>query len=142
MVMDTRDAISLISKIREKSNRFIVSEMLKHGVGGIVTSHGDIIYALFNNPRLTMAEIARRIGKDKSTVTALVGKLVRLGYVAKERDTEDTRIIYVTLTHMGNGLKPMFEEISTKLLDVFYSGISEKEKEELIRILNKIYNNL
>ncbi|HYE81944.1 MAG TPA: MarR family transcriptional regulator [Clostridia bacterium] len=140
--MDTRDAISLISKIREKSNRFIVSEMLKHGVGGIVTSHGDIIYALFNNPRLTMAEIARRIGKDKSTVTALVGKLVRLGYVAKERDTEDTRIIYVTLTHMGNGLKPMFEEISTKLLDVFYSGISEKEKEELIRILNKIYNNL
>jgi MarR family transcriptional regulator, organic hydroperoxide resistance regulator len=48
--METRDAISLISKIREKVNRFIVSEMAKHGIEGIGTSHGDIIYALFHTP--------------------------------------------------------------------------------------------
>lgn len=139
--MNTRDAISLISKIREQANRFIVSEMSKHGIADIVTSHGDIIYALFKKPRLTMAEIAEKIDRDKSTVTVLVDKLVRLGYVTKERDVADTRVVYVTLTHKGNELKPIFEVISGDILDVFYSGISEKEKEELIRILNKIYNN-
>lgn len=139
--MNTKDVISLISKIREKVNRFIVSEMLKHGIDGIVTSHGDIIYALLKAHRLTMAEIAEKIGKDKSTVTALVDKLVRLGYVTKERDTEDTRVVFVALTQKGNELKPMFEEISNDILDVLYLGISENEKEELIRILNKIYNN-
>ena len=141
MVMNTKDVISLISKVREKVNRFIVSELSNHGIDGIVTSHGDIISALFKKPRLTMAEIAERIGRDKSTVTALVDKLVRLGYVAKERDTEDTRVFYVTLTHKGNELKPIFEAISSGILEVFYFGISEKEKEELTRILNKIYNN-
>ena len=141
MVMNTKDVISLISKIREKVNRFIVSEMLKQGIDGIVTSHGDIINALFKMPRLTMAEIAEKIGRDKSTVTALVDKLVRLGYVTKERDTEDTRVVYVTLTHKGNELKPIFEAISRELLDTFYLDISEKEKEALVRILNKIYNN-
>ena len=141
MDMNTKDAISLISKIREKSNRFIVSEMLKHGIDSIVTSHGDIIYALFSRPRLTMAEIADKIGRDKSTVTALVDKLVRLGYVTKERDTEDTRVVYVALTQKGIELKPIFETISSEVLEVFYSNISEKEKEELIRILNKINNN-
>lgn len=139
--MKTRDIISLISKIREKSNRLIVSEMLKHGIDGIVTSHGDIIYALINKPRLTMAEIAEKIGRDKSTVTALVDKLVRLGYVIKERDTEDTRVVYVTLTPKGNELKPIFEAISKEVIDVLYLGISEKEKEELITILSKIFNN-
>ncbi len=139
--MATRDAISLISKIREKVNRFIASEMLKHGVEGIVTSHGDIIYALFKKPRLAMAEIAAKIGRDKSTVTALVDKLVRLGYVTKERDTGDTRVVYVALTHKGKELESIFEAISRKTLDVFYSGIPEKEKEELMRILNKIYEN-
>lgn len=139
--MNIKNVISLISKIREKVNRFIVSEMSKCGIEGIVTSHGDIIYALFKKPRLTMAEIADKIGRDKSTVTALVDKLVRLGYVAKERDTADTRVVYVTLTHKGNELKPIFEAISSEILDVFYLDISEKEKEELIRILNKIYNN-
>lgn len=139
--MNTKNVISLISKIREKANRFIVSEMLKHGIDGIVTSHGDIINALFKKPRLTMAEIAEKIGRDKSTVTALVDKLVRLGYVTKERDSEDTRVVYVSLTHKGNELKPIFEEISSEILEVFYLNISEKEKEELVRILNKIYNN-
>ncbi|OME98721.1 MarR family transcriptional regulator, partial [Paenibacillus sp. FSL H7-0331] len=61
--MENRDAISLISKIREKVNRFIVEEMVKNGVDGIGTSHGDIFYALFKNPRLTMADISKRINK-------------------------------------------------------------------------------
>ncbi len=139
--MNIKDAISLISKIRERTNRLIVSEMLKHGIEGIVTSHGDIMYALFKKPRQTMAEIAEKIGKDKSTVTALVGKLVRLGYVTKERGTEDTRVVYVTLTNKGYKLEPIFQAISNEVLDVFYLDISENEKEELIRILNKIYNN-
>lgn len=139
--MNTRDAISLISKIREKSNKLIETEMSQNGIEGIVTSHGDIIYALFKNKRMTMAEIANKIGRDKSTVTALIDKLVKLGYVIKERDTEDTRVVYVTLTEKGYELEPIFEAVSAKLLEVFYLGISEEEKEELTKILNKIYSN-
>lgn len=139
--MENRDVISLISKIREKVNRFIVSEMVKYGIEGIATSHGDIIYALFRAPRLTMADISRRINKDKSTVTALVDKLVRLGYVTKERDTEDTRVVSVALTGKGRELEPIFESISQELLDVFYSDISDKEKEDLLHILKRIYGN-
>lgn len=139
--MNTRDAISLISKIREKSNKLIETEMSQNGIEGIVTSHGDIIYALFKNKRMTMAEIANKIGRDKSTVTALIDKLVKLGYVIKERDTEDTRVVYVTLTKKGYELEPIFEAVSAKLLEVFYLGISEEEKEELTKILNKIYSN-
>jgi MarR family transcriptional regulator, organic hydroperoxide resistance regulator len=139
--MKTRDSISLISKIREKVNRLIAAEMSRNGIDGIVTSHGDIIYALYNKQRMTMAEIAERIGRDKSTVTALIDKLVKLGYVTKVRDTQDTRVVYVTLTDKGIALEPVFEAISAKLLDVFYLDVSENEKEELLRILNKVYNN-
>lgn len=139
--MNTYDAVSLIAKIREKSNRLIGAEMAKHGVDGIVTSHGDIIYALFGKPTLTMAEIARIIDKDKSTVTVLIDKLVRLGYVTKERHMDDSRIFNVALTQKGHELKPVFESISKQLLDVFYLGITDHEKEELLRILMKIYHN-
>jgi DNA-binding MarR family transcriptional regulator len=139
--MKTRNAISLISKIREKVNRLIEAEMSQNGLEGIVTSHGDIIYALFKRPRMTMAEIANKIGRDKSTVTALIDKLVKLGYVVKERDTEDTRVVYVALTSKGYELETIFEAISAKVLGVFYTGVSESEKEELTKILSKIYSN-
>jgi DNA-binding MarR family transcriptional regulator len=140
--MKTRDAISYISKIREKVNRLIEAEMTRNGLEGIVTSHGDIIYALFYQQRMTMAEIAGKIGRDKSTVTALVDKLVKFGYVVKERDVQDTRVIYVSLTNKGQELKPTFEAISDKVLGTFYSGVSETEKTELANILDKIDRNL
>ncbi|MBD3918421.1 MarR family transcriptional regulator [Paenibacillus sp. PR3] len=139
--METRDAISLISNIREKVNRFIVAEMVKRGVDGIGTSHGDIFYSLFKSTRLTMADIAKRIKKDKSTVTALVEKLVRLGYVTKERDIEDTRVVYVALTDKGQELEPIFEQISQEVLNLFYMNITETEKESLLQILKKIHVN-
>ncbi|MFC0216565.1 MarR family winged helix-turn-helix transcriptional regulator [Paenibacillus chartarius] len=140
--MESRDIISLIAKIREKVNRFIVAEMVKYGIEDVGTSHGDILYALFKSHRLTMADVSKRINKDKSTVTALVDKLVRLGYVIKERDREDTRVVYVALTRKGIELKPVFESISKDMLDMFYSNISDKEKEDLLHILKKIDNNL
>lgn len=139
--METRDAISLISQTREKVNRFIELEMMKHGVDGIGTSHGDIIYALFRTPRLMMADISKKINKDKSTVTALVDKLVRLGYVTKEKDKEDARVVYAVLTPKGRELEPVFERISQEVLDVFYTNISDTEKETLLHILQKIHNN-
>lgn len=140
--MKTRDVISLISKIRQKVNNLIETEMAENGMEGIAVSHGDIIYSLFWKQKMTMADIAAKISKDKSTVTALVDKLVRLGYVTKERDSEDTRVVYVTLTDKGRELEAVFEEISDRTLKAFYKNVSEEEKEELLRILIKIDGNL
>ncbi|MGO0943864.1 MarR family winged helix-turn-helix transcriptional regulator [Clostridioides difficile] len=39
-----------------------------------------------------MKEIAAKIGKDKSTVTVLVNKLINLGYLERQKCTNDKRI--------------------------------------------------
>lgn len=140
--MIANDVISLISKIRAKVNRHIEREMSRHGMEGIVTSHGDILYTLFSRQRMTMAELAGKIGRDKSTVTALVKKLEGLGYVQKERSAEDSRIVYVSLTQKGISLKPVFDRISDNIIETFYKGIPDNDKDELLRILEKIYGNL
>lgn len=139
--MKKTDVISLISKIREKSNQRILSEMERHGMTGLATSHGDIISALMTRGQMTMAEIADKIRKDKSTVTVLVEKLTKLGYIKKERDEKDTRIVYVSLTEKGKALEPAFHEISEQVLNQFYKGVTEEEQELLLRLLMKIYGN-
>lgn len=139
--MDTRDIISLISNIRENANKFITNEMDNWGIKGLVPSHGDILSALLKCEKLTMKELAEKIGKDKSTVTALVDKLIKQGYVEKTKDIEDNRVVFVSLTEKGKELKPMFEAISQRLLSIAYKGMSQNEKEELIKNLKKIKNN-
>ena len=139
--MNTKDIISLISNIRNSANKFIINEMDKYGIKGLAPSHGDIIFALLKNEKLTMKELTEKIDKDKSTLTALVNKLVRLGYVEKTRDVEDNRNVFVTLTKQGWSLEEIFKKISDELISTTYKNISENEREEVIEILKKIKNN-
>lgn len=139
--MNERDIISLISKVRENANSFIIGQMEVCGIKGLVTSHGDILCELFENDKLSMKDLTERIGRDKSTVTVLVDKLLKQGYVEKARDDEDNRIVFVTLTEKGKELKPMFETISKELIATAYNEISQEEKERLIETLTKIKNN-
>lgn len=139
--MNERDIISLISKVRENANSFIIVQMEAWGIKGLVTSHGDILCELFENDKLAMKDLTERIGRDKSTVTVLVDKLLKQGYVEKARDDEDNRIVFVTLTEKGKELKPMFETISKELIATAYNEISQEEKERLIETLTKIKNN-
>lgn len=134
--------ISLISAIREKSNRLILREMAGRNMKGIVTSHGNILMALFEKKVLTMKEIAGRIEKDKSTVTALIDKLIKFGYVEKQSDPQDSRVVLVALTEKGKNLQTDFDEISNKLLSTVYKDISDSEKKTVSAILNKIKRNL
>ncbi|MFT8351341.1 MarR family winged helix-turn-helix transcriptional regulator [Clostridium saccharoperbutylacetonicum] len=139
--MSTRDIISLIAVVREKANRFIIQEMNTKEMEGLAPSHGDILSALFEYSSLTMKDLAKKINKDKSTVTALVNKLLNLGYIERTRDIADSRIVYITLTEKGENLKGDFKEISDKLIERVYKDISKNEQEVLINILTKIYNN-
>ncbi len=89
-----------------------------------------------------MREIAARIGRDKSTVTALVKKLIDFGYVQKEQDPNDSRVTLIRLTEAGRGLRKDFDEISDILLQRVYKGFSQQEKEVMVHGLERIHNNL
>ena len=134
--------ISQIAKIRERINRLIVQELREHGIDGIVTSHGDIFYVLFRHDELTMQETADLIGKDKSTVTVLVDKLVKAGFIEKRQDEADRRVTFIRLTEEGQRLRPDFHEISVTLLARIYAGFTEQEKETLMSLLTRIQENI
>ncbi len=130
--------IYLISRIREKANRLIIRELASHDLKGIVPTHGDILVSLFLEPRLTMKRLAEIIDRDKSTVTALVNKLVRLGYVEKMQDPNDSRTTLVCLTPAGRSLMPDFLDISRRLQARVYKNLTRKEKATLTHLLTKI----
>jgi DNA-binding MarR family transcriptional regulator len=140
--MNPQQIISLISKIRDSANQLILQELERHGIKGIVPSHGDILVILFSRDSVPMSELASLINKKKNTVTTLVDKLFKLGYVVKVNDPGDSRITLVCLTQKRRSLQTAFNRVSDVLLDKVYAGISEKEKGAVIKILLKIKNNL
>ena len=134
--------ISQIARIHEQMNRLIVQELQRRNITGIVTSHGDILAALFKYEELTMLEVAHLIRRDKSTVTALVNKLMNAGFIEKYQSETDRRVMCIRLTEKGRQLQPDFSAISDTLLTRIYRGFSEEEQQILIALLHRIQKNI
>lgn len=139
--MKIDNSIFLIGRIRENVNNFIVKELEELGIKGVVPSHGDILVSLFKQEEMTMTEIANKIHRDRSTVTTLVNKLMKLGYIKSKKNPEDSRSSIIYLTTKGKALEKDFKEISDKIFQKEYKGIDESEKEIFYRVLNKIHEN-
>ena len=94
-----------------------------------------------SDKKLTMKEIAQKIGKDKSTVTPLVNKLIRLGYIEKEKSSTDKRVTYISLTSKARDIEDRFNFISSQVKETAYKDFTKEEKEEFLRLLRKLNSN-
>ncbi len=140
--MNTDGVIAIISTIRDQAHKLIAEELAKYEDYALAPSHGSILTVLYQVEQMPMNELAKRIKRDKSTVTVLVNKLVELGYVQKYRDYKDRRVTVVTLTRKGWDLEPAFERISEVLIERTFKGFSDKDKVALVKGLIRIRENL
>ena len=131
----------IISKIRYLINDYLQDELQKIGCKGIVPSHGNLLSNLFKYGEMTMTEIADKIARDRSTVTALVSKLEKYDMVKLIENKEDLRSKKVTLTKKGMKFKNDFVNISNNMTEKLWNNISNDEKEIFIKVLLKIQKN-
>ena len=130
--------LSLISKIHEKGNRFIIEKLKNNGAEGLAPSHGDILVCLYKNGKMTMKDIANCIHRTKPTVTVLVDKLEKLGYLKRESSDKDNRCTYIVLTQKGEDFKVIFKKISEELNKMLYKNLSQEESELIEKLLRKV----
>lgn len=138
MTDHARRTVNLAARFLGQANQLIASELLAAGYDGIAPSHGDIFHVLFHCGPLTMSEIARRIHRTKPTVTTLVDKLERLGYVQKRASEHDRRSTYVSLTDEGLKLEPVIDAISEKLARLSEQNLTPEEADRLEALLAKL----
>jgi DNA-binding MarR family transcriptional regulator len=141
-LLNHEQVITLISRIRRRTSEFVTIKLKENGLKNFSPSHGDIIFSLLENEKLTMKEISGKIDRKKNTVTVLIEKLINLGYVKKSVCPKDTRACYISLTNKGLQLEKVFFKISNELLIKTYSGLSIEDKENGLRFLNAIYKNI
>jgi DNA-binding MarR family transcriptional regulator len=71
---------------------------------GISISQCHILDVLAEDGDLSMQQLARRMYKTVSTMTRVVGQLVRRGYVKRRQDPEDLRVVHVSITPQGKAI--------------------------------------
>lgn len=133
--------VSALSRTLAAANACLMDLLAQEGITDLVPSHGDILVCLFAHEPVSMQQLAEACGRDPSTVTSLVRKLERLGYVEVTRCPNDGRSRWVSLTAQGRGLEPSFRRVSRRLLEVQSQGIGTDEQRELMEVLGKVEAN-
>ena len=139
--MDVNSSISLLSNIHSITADFITEKLKERGFPDFASSHGNILFQLSVNEKMSMGELAERINRDKSTTTVLVRKLEKDGFVTDEADPSDKRSRIILLSEKGKQFNQTARELSQELLGTFYKGFSEEEKEVFVQSLMKIKGN-
>lgn len=133
-----RKTLSLMAKILDTGNRFIMDQLEQNGAGGLVPSHGDILALLYAEDNLPMTVIAQKIHKTKATVTVLIDKLEKMNFVKRENSPSDSRYTYICLTEKGKAFQEVFENISVQLNAMLHKNLTEEEAEFLENLLQKM----
>ena len=128
----------LAGRLSEATSTFILESLKREGMGELLPCHGDILHVLTEQETATVMELSRLT--HRSTVSALVTKLVDLGYVARERSAEDSRVINLRLTEKGRAFIPVSKRISSELDALVTRSLTPDEARFAEALLARILN--
>ncbi|MCI9052171.1 MAG: hypothetical protein HFI05_09670 [Lachnospiraceae bacterium] len=103
----------------------------------------EIIMFLFNNPDYDTAKDISELRKfPKSCVSKAVDDLIKKDYLESFIDISDRRILHLKLKEPSKPVIKLSQKIRTHFLEIICQGIDDREKEELLKILNTISINV
>ena len=88
---------------------------------------------------IEMTPLAKKIGIDNSTLTRLIIRLEKNGWVSRELSRHDKRVINVKLTNTGNKVQSELEKQYEKIGDKLEQLISPLERQETLQYIQSLH---
>ena len=110
----------------------------RNTIGDLTFSQFAVLEALYHLGPMSAGEVSQKILKSGSNLTTVIDNLERDGFVRRERDANDRRVIHVHLTEVGaNKLEAVLPGHVEALVEEF-SVLSAKEQETLGELCKKL----
>ena len=82
---------------------------------GITYTQYITFLVLWEKDGITVGEICERLMLDNGTVSPLLKKMEKAGYITRSRSTEDDRVVVITLTEQGREMQEKAKDIPEKV---------------------------
>lgn len=139
--LETRTGF-LISHIKQVQGR--VFERLLHdcGVEEFNGAQGRILYVLWQQDCVPIAELVLQTGLAKNTLTSMLARMEEAGLITRSASEKDRRQILISLTGKAKTLEERYMEVSQQMNELFFRGFSQGEIRLLEDTLDRIVSNL
>lgn len=131
-----------ISKIHQLSGRIFARMLKEYGVNEINPAQGRIMFVLWQNDGIPINELAKETSLGKSTLTSMLDRLEKTGFIKREASDQDRRKICIWRTEKDKSFQKQYVAVSEKMTDIFYKDFTEQEMDDFEEKLKRIFNNL
>jgi MarR family transcriptional regulator, organic hydroperoxide resistance regulator len=123
-----------------KAHRGNVGELLAEV--GLHPGQEMVLIELWEQDGLRVGELAERLGVEPPTVTKMLRRLERCGFVERRRDPQDARSFRAYLTEEGRSLEGPVARCWERVEERTLAGMSVGERRNFHRLLAKVRANL
>jgi MarR family transcriptional regulator, organic hydroperoxide resistance regulator len=109
---------------------------------GLYQGQPPLLFELWREEGLTQTDIAARLKITPATVTKMLQRMEKAGFVHRQPDPDDQRVSRVYLTEAGRSIKAEVECVWKTLESETFSGLSQDEQLLLRRLLIQLRQNL
>ena len=135
---------TLISQIHQICQRVWNNLLQVHGLEDLAGARGRVLFALWTENDIPIKKLVEVTSLDKSTLTGIIDRLERDGYVKRNPSTSDRRTTIISRTGKDEIYKERMPQISNEINDIFYDGFTPDEiisfEEQLKKILTNCKN--
>ena len=116
----------------------IKMEMMKHNLS---ITEFSVLEVLYYKGKQNIHQIAQRVLISSGSMTYVIDKLEKKGFLERSACPDDRRAIHVSLTDKGNEWMDKVMPEHQELIDDMFRSLNAEESEALVQLLEKVRKN-
>lgn len=103
---------------------------------GLTYTQYIVMMVLWEHKSISVGDMGRRLFLDSGTLTPLLKKMERNGWLNRQRSKDDERVVIVSITDTGEALQEIVSEVPVKM--ALCVKLESDEALQLYTLLNKM----
>lgn len=109
---------------------------------GLYRGQPRLLRALYEGEGITHGDLADRLRVTPATITKMIQRMERAGFIERRADPADQRVSRVYLTEAGNAIRAAMDKALGTLEAESLAGLTEAERRQLCQLLLSVRDNL
>ena len=109
---------------------------------GLYRGQARVLHALWEQEGLTHTELSRQLRVQPATITKMIQRMEKAGFVERRHDVEDQRVSRVYSTAAGRAIRQDVQQVWRRLEEEAFASFGEEERALLRGFFLRIRDNL
>ena len=140
MVKKTKGG-TLLSQVHQVCGRVWNKILRENNMADLEGARGRIIFALWGNDGVPIKTLCEKTSLDKSTLTGIIDRLERDGYIERKPSKTDKRSTLISLTGKEQEFAKNIQKVSNQMNEIFYKAFNDEEIIQFENMLARILEN-